>query len=74
VNLTAQTTGKQSQIWFVVREDASQADLLFQSSFSSLNTFLAYNNYGDGQRHSLYEYNSTNITCQFAKQRDLARS
>jgi hypothetical protein len=61
-NLTAQTSGKQSQIWFVVRDDASHADLLFQSSF---NTFLAYNNYGDGQRHSLYEYNSTNAQRAF---------
>ncbi|MEO8630171.1 MAG: N,N-dimethylformamidase beta subunit family domain-containing protein [Betaproteobacteria bacterium] len=56
-NLTELTTGKQSQIWFVVRDDSSHADLLFQSSF---NTFLAYNNYGDSERHSLYEYNSTN--------------
>ncbi|MEO8631146.1 MAG: N,N-dimethylformamidase beta subunit family domain-containing protein, partial [Betaproteobacteria bacterium] len=56
-NLTAAASGKQSQIWFVVRDDSSHADLLFQSSF---NTFLAYNNYGDGERHSVYEYNSTN--------------
>ena len=55
-NLTALASGKQSQIWFVVRDDVSNADLLFQSSF---NTFLAYNNYGDAERHSLYEYNST---------------
>jgi hypothetical protein len=56
-NLTVSATGKQSQIWFVVRDDSSRSDLLFQSSFS---TFLAYNNYGDTERHSLYEYNSTN--------------
>ena len=56
-NLTAQSSGKQSQIWFVVRDDSSQSNLLFQSSF---NTFLAYNNYGDAEQHSLYEYNSTN--------------
>jgi len=56
-NLTALASGKQSQIWFVVRDDSSVASLLFQSSF---NTFLAYNNYGDAERHSLYEYNSTN--------------
>ena len=55
-NLTAQQSGKQSQIWFVVRDPSSQAELLFQSSF---NTFVAYNNYGDGVRHSLYPYNST---------------
>jgi hypothetical protein len=54
--LTKQTGGKQSQIWFVVRNDASQADIVFQSSF---NTFLAYNDYSDTERHSLYEYNST---------------
>jgi hypothetical protein len=56
-NLTAQSSGKQSQIWFVVRDDSSQADLLFQSSFT---TYLAYNNYGDDERHSLYPFNSTN--------------
>jgi len=56
-NLTVLSSGKQSQIWFVVRDDNSHSDLLFQSSF---NTFLAYNNYGDAERHSLYEYNSTN--------------
>jgi hypothetical protein len=55
--LTALASGKQSQIWFVVRDDASHAELLFQSSF---NTFLAYNSYGTTERHSLYEYNSTN--------------
>jgi hypothetical protein len=55
-NLTHVTSGKQSQIWFVVRDDASHSDLLFQSSF---NTFVAYNNYGDFDRRSLYEYNST---------------
>lgn len=55
-NLTVQGTGKQSQIWFVVRDDSSHSDLLFQSSFT---TFLAYNNYGDNERHSLYYFNST---------------
>ena len=55
--LTASASGKQSQVWFVVRDDSSHSDLLFQSSF---NTFLAYNNYGDGQQYSLYEYNGTN--------------
>jgi hypothetical protein len=56
-NLTATASGRQSQIWFVVRDDTSTADLVFQAS---LMNHLAYNNYGDGQRHSLYEYNSTN--------------
>jgi hypothetical protein len=56
-NLTALASGKQSQIWFVLRDDGSAADLLFQSSF---NTFVAYSNYGTTERHSLYEYNSTN--------------
>jgi hypothetical protein len=56
-NLTHQASGRQSQIWFVVRDDSRKADLLFQSSF---NTFLAYNAYGDAERYSLYGYNSTN--------------
>jgi hypothetical protein len=55
-NLTDQASGRQSQIWFVVRDDAGTASLLFQSSFT---TFVAYNNYGDTEQHSLYEYNST---------------
>ena len=56
-NLTAQSSGKQSQIWFVVRDDQSRSDLLFQSSFT---TFQAYNNHGDAERRSLYDFNSTN--------------
>ena len=55
-NLTDIATNKQSQIWFVVRNDASTSDILFQSSFT---TFLAYNNFGDGDLYSVYEYNST---------------
>jgi hypothetical protein len=51
-NLTDQITAKQSQIWFVVRNDSSKSDILFQSSFT---TFCAYNNYGG---YSLYEYSS----------------
>jgi 5-hydroxyisourate hydrolase-like protein (transthyretin family) len=51
-NLTDQITAKQSQIWFVVRDDSSKSDILFQSSFT---TFCAYNNYGG---YSLYEYSS----------------
>jgi Domain of unknown function (DUF4082) len=50
--LTHNTTGKQSQIWFVVRDDSSTSDVLFQSSFT---TYLAYNNVGG---YSLYPYNS----------------
>jgi hypothetical protein len=52
--LTDSTSGKQSQIWFVVRNDSSTSDLLFQSSF---NTFLAYNDTGG---YSLYGFNSIN--------------
>jgi hypothetical protein len=55
-NLTESATGKQSQIWFVVRDDSSTSDILFQSSFT---TFLAYNHYGTQDRHSLYGFNST---------------
>ena len=56
-NLTAPSSGKQSQIWFVVRDDSSFSDVAFQSSFT---TFQAYNNYGNGEQHSLYGFNSTN--------------
>ena len=55
-NLTESATGRQSQIWFVVRDDNSTADILFQNSFT---TFLAYNHYGTEERHSLYGFNST---------------
>lgn len=41
--LTELTTNKQTAIWFVVRDDSSRADVLFQASFT---TMLAYNNYG----------------------------
>ncbi|MES1024409.1 N,N-dimethylformamidase beta subunit family domain-containing protein [Gloeocapsa sp. BRSZ] len=50
--LTDQRTGKQSQIWFVVRDDSSNSKILFQSSFT---TFLAYSNTGG---YSLYSFNS----------------
>jgi hypothetical protein len=50
--LTAGTTGKQSYIIFVVRDDERPSDFLFQSS---VNTFQAYNNWGD---KSLYDFNS----------------
>ncbi len=61
-NLTDQATGKQSQIWFVVRDDSRASDILFQSGFS---TYLAYNEYGgldNGSfvQRSLYGYSSTN--------------
>jgi hypothetical protein len=58
-NLTVPSTGKQSQIWFVVRDDSSTSKLLVQSSFS---TFLAYSNFGG---HSLYGYNSVNSKAAF---------
>ncbi len=50
--LTNKTTGTQSQVWFVVRNDSSKSDVLFQSSFT---TYLAYNSTGG---YSLYGYNS----------------
>ena len=52
--LTASTSGKQSYIPFVVRDDARASDLIFQSSVT---TWQAYNNWG-GQ--SLYSHNSVN--------------
>ncbi|MDZ8055084.1 MAG: N,N-dimethylformamidase beta subunit family domain-containing protein [Aulosira sp. ZfuVER01] len=51
-NLTDQGTGKQTSVWFVVRDDSSRSKILFQSSFT---TFLAYNNTGG---YSLYAFNS----------------
>lgn len=56
-NLTDVASGKQSQVWFVVRDDVSTSDIVFQSAFT---TYLAYNNYGDAERYSLYSFNSTN--------------
>jgi Domain of unknown function (DUF4082) len=50
--LIQQGSGKQSSIWFVVRDDSSNSDIVFQSSF---NTFQAYNNSGG---YSLYSWNS----------------
>ena len=52
--LTDSSSGKQSQVWFVVRDDSSKSDVLFQSSFNTLN---AYNNTGG---YSLYPFNSIN--------------
>lgn len=51
--LTDGATGKQAQVFFVVRDDSSTSNVLFQSSF---NTFEAYNTYGG---YSLYDNLST---------------
>jgi len=48
--LTDAATGKQAEIWFVVRDDSSTAAVLFQSSVS---TFEAYNSYGG---YCLYDF------------------
>lgn len=50
--LTDQATGKVAHVWFVVRDDSSTADVLFQSSVS---TILAYSATGG---YSLYGFNS----------------
>jgi Domain of unknown function (DUF4082) len=50
--LTDQASGKVAHVWFVVRDDSSTADILFQSSVS---TVLAYSTTGG---HSLYSFNS----------------
>ncbi|WP_013334325.1 N,N-dimethylformamidase beta subunit family domain-containing protein [Gloeothece verrucosa] len=52
--LTDQTSGKVAHIWFTVRNDSSTADILFQSSVS---TILAYSTTGG---YSLYSFNSIN--------------
>ncbi|RCJ23210.1 Ig domain-containing protein group 1 domain-containing protein [Nostoc sp. ATCC 43529] len=52
--LTEQATGKEAHVWFVVRDDSSNADVLFQSSVS---TVLAYSPTGGS---SLYSFNSVN--------------
>ncbi len=51
--LTEQATGKQSQVWFVVRDDSRSSDIIFQSSFT---TYFAYNSTAG---YSTYAYNST---------------
>lgn len=63
--LTDQKSGKQSQVWFVVRNDSSTSDLLFQSSF---NTFLAYSN---SSGYSLYGFNSIGGQAAFKVSYDL---
>jgi Domain of unknown function (DUF4082)/Bacterial Ig-like domain (group 1) len=55
-NLTEASSGKQTQVWFVVRDDASRADILFQSAFA---TYQAYNDFGTTEQHSLYPFNSS---------------
>ncbi len=50
--LTAASSGKQSYIIFVVRDDARYSDFLYQMS---VNTYQAYNNWGG---KSLYGWNS----------------
>ena len=52
--LTARPSGKQSFIVFVVRDDARESPMVFQSSVT---TFAAYNNWGG---KSLYGFNSGN--------------
>ena len=47
------STSQESPIFFVVRDDASTAKILFQSSFANS---AAYNRYGG---YSLYDFNST---------------
>ena len=47
------STGKESPVFFVVRNDASTSSILFQSSFT---TSAAYNRYGG---YSLYDFSST---------------
>ena len=55
--LSDETTGKQYPIFFVVRDDSSTADIVFQSS---LTTSLAYSNFGTpNEQYSLYGFNST---------------
>lgn len=50
--LTAEPSGAQAYIIFVVRDDARPSDFLFQSSVT---TYQAYNNWGG---KSLYDFNS----------------
>jgi Domain of unknown function (DUF4082)/Bacterial Ig-like domain (group 1) len=52
--LTDKTTSKEAHVWFVVRDDSSTADILFQSAAS---TVLAYSPTGGA---SLYPFNSIN--------------
>ena len=54
-NVTPQTTGKQSYIIFVVREDARTSDLLYQASVT---TWQAYNAWGGSSTYS-YPYGQT---------------
>jgi Bacterial Ig-like domain (group 2) len=54
VRLIGNTSGKQSYIIFIIRDDARASTYLFQAS---TNTFEAYNNWGG---KSLYAWNSSN--------------
>lgn len=51
----AGSSGKQSYIIFVVRDDASHSDLLFQSSVT---TYAAYNNWGGYSLYDLGDFDS----------------
>ncbi|MEH1774161.1 MAG: N,N-dimethylformamidase beta subunit family domain-containing protein [Nostoc sp.] len=49
--LTDQASGKVAHVWFVVRDDSSTADILFQSAVS---TVLAYSSTGGQSLYSMY--------------------
>jgi hypothetical protein len=56
--LTHVATGRESPIYFIVRDDARHSDIVFQSSRT---TGLAYNSWGNAtEQYSLYPHNSTN--------------
>ncbi len=61
VHLVRPDTGGESQIPFVVRNDASQSDILYQTSDL---TWQAYNNYGG---HSLYGASEFDLTTRAYK-------
>jgi len=54
--LTGGSTGKQSYIIFVVRDDARQSDIMFQTSVT---TYAAYNNWGG---YDFYDTDSIGLT------------
>lgn len=55
--LTNNVSGLMHPVFFIVRDDAGHADILFQSSRT---TSIAYGSYGTPtEGHSLYAYNST---------------
>ncbi|WP_116807351.1 N,N-dimethylformamidase beta subunit family domain-containing protein [Steroidobacter cummioxidans] len=56
--LTHSATGAEYPVYFIVRDDARDSDIVFQSSRA---TALAYSSWGNATEHySLYTYNSTN--------------